>query len=523
MTFLFSMLLTSFVGFLICYRGRKNLTLIETVCVSIFIGWGYFTNIVLLFSTNFPEVELNGNVLFALILVSLVAFSIPLVIIDRKTIIHSIRSIPTIMKEARLKCLSSTFYGLKSRYYLIIPAIFLALVLLNTLITFFYEINMVDPIFQWVQRGELIFLEKSVSGALNHLYGYYPLHIPILYGWAYFFDFHAVRIFYLIALTGFAFITMENIYMYSESRFASLVFTIIIIIVQLYYTRTCYPEGITNIYFSLAALYSLRYLEEYKITFILLGSFFMTMHANTRGEGLLYCGLLLVFIILISVLSKTFRTSHIIYWLLTFCLFYYIPKFNFAQAGGLNIIMHAKIIAKCFLDLFDSFGEIYKNKSLMSNYHANKLTCIITSFFAFWDSLFFDPQKTHFYNMVTSLTELVKRIRIELWVLLLLVLWKEGRSSDAIRRFTMLVVFPFISFMLLMNFLQIYFYNSPGTLVALTERGPLRYGGFISICLVFFLSTNKFTKEVFNKIEKNKVLACALNVPFLYLLLKQIY
>ena len=51
------------------------------------------------------------------------------------------------------------------------------------------EIIYGDSIFQWLHRGELIFLEKSISGAFNHPFGYYPIHIPILYAWAYFFDF----------------------------------------------------------------------------------------------------------------------------------------------------------------------------------------------------------------------------------------------------------------------------------------------------------------------------------------------
>ena len=68
------------------------------------------------------------------------------------------------------------------------------------LITYYYEISVVDPVFQWVQRGELIFLEKSVSAPNNHPFGYYPKHVSILYAWAYFFGFDAVRIFYLIAL-----------------------------------------------------------------------------------------------------------------------------------------------------------------------------------------------------------------------------------------------------------------------------------------------------------------------------------
>ena len=141
------------------------------------------------------------------------------------------------MYELKKKRSPMTFCGLRSRYYLIIPAIFLALVLLSILVTFFYEISRIDAIFQWVQRGELIFLEQSVSGANNHPFGYYPLHVSILYAWAYFFDFDAIRIFFLIALLGFAFITMENIYFYSKSRYASLVFTIMIALKLLVKTR----------------------------------------------------------------------------------------------------------------------------------------------------------------------------------------------------------------------------------------------------------------------------------------------
>lgn len=521
MIFLLSMLLTSFIGCLICYRCRRNLTLIEMLFISIFVGWGYFTSLILLYSTNFPEIELSGNVLFDLIIVSLIVFSILLVFIERRTVFHFIKSIPAIIKKAKRQRSPCAFRGLRSRYYLIIPSIFLAVVLLNILTTFFHEIDMIDPIFQWVQRGELIFLEKSVSGALNHPFGYYPLHIPILYAWAYFFDFQGIRIFFLIALIGFTFITMENVYIYSKSRYASLVFTIMIVFVQLQYTKDCYAEGITNIYFFLAVLYGLRYLQQHKITFMLLASFFMAMYAKTRGEGLLFWGLLLVVIILVSISRKTLKTTQVIYWLLPFCLFYYIPKLNLVQDSSLNVtivIMHIKTVAKCFLDLFGNFGEIYKNEPLLSGYHANAITCIITSFFAFWDSLFFSSQKTHFYNVVYTLIEVIRRIRIELWILLVLTLWKEVRSVEILNKFTMLVVYPFMCFIILVNFMQILFHYSPNTLTALVARAPLRYGGYISICLIFFLATSNVTKKVFNTIEKNWVLACALNIPFVYVL-----
>ena len=67
--------------------------------------------------------------------------------------------------------------------------------------------------------------------------------------------------------------------------------------------------------------------------------------------------------------------------------------------------------------------------------------------------------------------------------------------------------------------MNIYNYYSPGTIETFIIRAPLRYGGFFSLCLIFFLATNNYTSELFNKIEKNRWLAYVLNIPFLYLLL----
>ena len=220
---------------------------------------------------------------------------------------------------------------------------------------------------------------------------------------------------------------------------------------------------------------------------------------------------------------------HVFYWLLPLFLFYYIPKLDFSQAGGQNLIMHAKIITKAFLVFSDNFGEIYFNKlitpeysSLMSEYHANKITCMILSFFAFWDSLFFDPEKTHFYNVMNLFFGLIKHSRIELYIILFLLLWKDIRSLVFIRKFTMLIVFPIVCFVIVMNFMQIYFYYNQQILLVMVDTGVLRYGGFSLICLIFFLSTNNYTRELFNKIEMNNRLSYVLNIPFLYLLLKYV-
>ena len=103
MMFILSMLLTSFIGYLICFRSSQHLTFIETLFISIFIGWGYFTSLVLFFSTNLPEVELSSDLLFALIVISLFVFSIPAVIIHRINVIHFIKSMPAFLNKFILK------------------------------------------------------------------------------------------------------------------------------------------------------------------------------------------------------------------------------------------------------------------------------------------------------------------------------------------------------------------------------------------------------------------------------------
>ena len=113
MIFIFSMLLTSFIGFCICYKSRTDLILTERMFISILIGWGYFTSLVTLFSINLPEVELRGIVLFTLIIISLLVFCIPAVILDRRTIIHFFKSLPTLMYELKKKRSPMTFCELQ--------------------------------------------------------------------------------------------------------------------------------------------------------------------------------------------------------------------------------------------------------------------------------------------------------------------------------------------------------------------------------------------------------------------------
>jgi len=213
------------------------LALVERIFISIFLGWGYFSNLILFFNTNFPEIDLNENVLFALIVLSLSFSLILFIIIKRRLPRVSFKKIIASVAKLKLNKIHRGFHNLKSKYYLIIPILFLALILLSiTINTFWYKMDAVDPIFQWDQRGELIFLEKNVSGARNHLFGYYPLHTPILHSWAYFFNFNNARIFYLISLIGLLAIVIQNIYSYSKSMYSALIFSAVVVSFQAYYT-----------------------------------------------------------------------------------------------------------------------------------------------------------------------------------------------------------------------------------------------------------------------------------------------
>ena len=87
------------------------------------------------------------------------------------------------------------------------------------------------------------------------------------------------------------------------------------------------------------------------------------------------------------------------------------------------------------------------------------------------------------------------------------------------KKFTVLVVFPIIGFTILINFLQIYIFYSPNTLLTVARIAAVRYGGMITICIIFFLSSNNSTMALFKKIERNSWLAYTLNIPLLYFLL----
>ena len=297
--FVLSMLFTSLIGFLICYRSSKHLTILETTFISIFIGWGYFSSLLLFFSNNLPDIKLSSELLILLIIISLIIIGIPAIITHGNKIIYFTKSMPILLKQYINTITNINFFNIKTKYYLILPSVFLAaFILQNILMTIYLDIEEVDPIFEWVHRGELIFLERSVSGVSSHPLYFFPMQIPILYSWAYFFDFEQIRIFYLLALLGLIFITMDNVYTITKSRYASLIFTIMIIYIQQYYFVTGYAEGLTNIYFFFGVIYGIRYLQNNIPTYILLSSFFMTMYINTRSEGILYWFLLLIFLIL---------------------------------------------------------------------------------------------------------------------------------------------------------------------------------------------------------------------------------
>jgi len=564
MIFILSSILTSIVGYFIIYRWRKSFGLTERICISIFVGWGFFTNLIMFFSNNFSTIDLNASILLSLIIFSLLLAITIFVITNKKFKRFSLKRFIDYVKKLKFSNLNLRKYSLKSKHYLIIPFIFLALILLSIIIdTFWYKIYAVDPIFQWDQRAELIFLEKSVSGAQSHLFGSYPLHTPILHSWAYFFNFNNARIFYLISLMGLLAILMQNIYRYSKSMYCALIFSMLVIPFQIYYTKMNYAEGIANVYFFLGALFTLKYLMHKNTAFILLGSFFMAMHANTRPEGVLYWLILLLFIATASLIRKMLIVKHIGYYILTFLIVYYVPKsdfkgilflvgllffvslvrllrkmgkikyvgygiltliaFLFVFKGSSNIIMHIKIVVKCLFEVCCSWGELYKNKILLSQYFSNTYCCAIISFFAFWDSFFFDPQKIHVYNLLRVFANIIKQLGLNFWILLILVLGSLFKNREAIIRFFILIIFPIVCFLILYNYLQISFYYSPGVINHIIESTFKRYSSSIFICLIFFLSTNKFIKEIFTKIEQKKTLAYLLNLPFLYILLKQIW
>ena len=266
MLFIVSVAMTSIVGYFLAFKWRALLSLTEKVFLSIFTGWGYFTSLMMFFSRNVPSIKLNQTVLMTLLFVSLLPIVAFCIIKPRKNL-AAIKQALNSWKVKRPK-FSSLW-----KYYLIIPALFLILLLAGiTIDAILYDINDVDPIFQWDQRAELIYLEGSVSGATKHLFGTYPLHTPLLHAWGYFFGFKVPKFFYCIALFGLIAILFQAIRRQAQSSYPALLFCSFIVAAQAYYTKTAYAEGISNIYFVLGVVYAVRYFLKKHSFFLLLAS-----------------------------------------------------------------------------------------------------------------------------------------------------------------------------------------------------------------------------------------------------------
>lgn len=568
MSFILSVLLTSVVGFFICYSFRRYLGLTEKIFVSIFIGWGYFTGLVLFFNSSFPAIRLSEKVLLSLAMLSFFA-ALALFIVIKRYFFKDIFKPGTLFKE-KIETMKS--FNIKPAGYLLIPSLFVVFIALSvTADTFLYGIRMVDPIFVLDQRGELIFLGKSVLAQAQHPFGYYPLHIPILHAWAYFFGFDNPRIFYLIAFFSMVAILIQYIRNCSKSLYCALIFAAAIAVVNVPYVLGNFAEGIANAYFIIGILYVLKYLfEAQKTGFIFLSSFFLTMYASARGEGIFYFAFILLLVIIVGLWNKMFRLRDAGIYLLPFILFYLLPR---AGLKGLMLICafapfiaaapilkkllqnryvkyilyvlsalllyylfkldypgHGpayKIVLRFFTDMFSNWGGIYKNKELLHYYHANNMTCLAMSIFTFFESAFCDPQRIYIADFLKLFLIICRQIGGSIWVLVILALIVDIRSRKNIMRFLMLVIAPFIGYFIIINFqaIKTYYCDPIKTILYIETLEPpyCRYYIYLLLFAILFICTGEFIKKVFAGIEENKFLAYALNLPILYICLSQLW
>ena len=454
--------------------------------------------------------------------------------------------------------------------HLVLPAVYLVMVLLSIIIFSFRVDIQWDPLFTALQRGELIYFAENISGNAHHPYWYYPLHLPILYSWALFFDFNFLRVFLVMALIGLVAITFQNVRTYSHSPLAALFCVILIVVFQRIYTEEAWAIGLSNVYCFLGLMYGWRYLEREKVSFLLLGSFFLVMYANTRPAGVLYWGMMFVLLALLCLKKGKLRIWHGVYYVLPYVGFYFIPHTSWQNVtallaiigvslvmrkywielegiwkrrkgwiccfGGLAMllalfvgfpevketarlgIMWMKISAKFFLDVLESWGTIYKDESLKHFYHANNVSALVLSFFAFWDSLFFDPEKVQFFNMLNVVGNLVKRLPLQIWIILLVIGWKEILEPQFVQRTVLFLVIPFVSLMVVLNAIHIIFYFNMASILNTIDSDLLKRSGNLVICLIFFIFTSELVGKAFRRIEEKKILAYALNIPFIWLL-----
>lgn len=532
--FIASMILTSVIGYFICYGFRRHMGLTEKIFISIFVGWYYFTCLYFSFSYIFRTVKLNEKILFLLAISSfIVAFGL-LIAIKKDSLAALFRALPAIKARSRF----TNIRYLILRGYLIVPSLFLILIVLSVGVDalFYTRVSAVDPIFQWDQRGELIYLGKAVMAQKQHPFSGYPLHIPLLHAWAYFFHFDNPRIFYFIAFLGMIAILMRHIRDYSKSTYCALVFTIAIAVTQVPYVLENHSEGIANIYLILSVMYALKYIKARNIIFMAPCLIFLAMYCTVRSEGVLFAVVLLFSVVAIgwrnesfraacnafsSVLKKIFTIRYILCFFLTLFVFCFVYG-DYILSQAPKVVMYIKMILKFVLDMLSNWGNLYKNQKLLSSYQSNDFFCMGMSIFTFLESLFCSVQKTYAYNLLISFLSVCKQIGLSMGLLFILILLFESNKRKMAKRFLVSVMSIFLTYIILMAFMQIKFYWWDQTMMEHVMSAP-RYSCRVVICFILFLSTNDFIKRAFVTIESRKFLAYALNVPFLYFLLKHVW
>jgi hypothetical protein len=113
---------------------------------------------------------------------------------------------------------------------------------------------------------------------------------------------------------------------------------------------------------------------------------------------------------------------------------------------------------------------------------------------------------------------LVKRLPIQFWIILLVIGWKEILEPQFVQRSVLFLVIPFASLMVVLNAIHIIFFYNKYSILTMIVGDLLKRSGNLVICLIFFIFTSELVGKAFRRIEKNKILAYALNIPFIWLL-----
>jgi 4-amino-4-deoxy-L-arabinose transferase-like glycosyltransferase len=239
-----------------------------------------------------------------------------------------------------------------------------------------------DALAIWAWKAKVFFFEKLRAfkidsplflGGGSHIN--YPLHLPLLMTWTYFWlgkanDVLVNLIFalYFISLLGLFYFSLRNFL----SRQISLIFTMFLSTLPLlnYHGFNAYADLPLTFYFTTSAIFLIRYFQEKRSAWPILAGLFAGLAGWTKNEGLMLAIILFIVFIIYLIKEKKLKANfkHFLFYILS-SAFLLLPWLIFKKIfhlGFSNLEPGALVFDRFHLEVLP---EIFKQTFFYHSFH----------------------------------------------------------------------------------------------------------------------------------------------------------